>query len=541
MSSTEPAQPKPDFCKYQTLISDIERGYMQIPRFQRDFVWEKKKSADLIDSILKGYPIGTFVIWRTRERLNNVKRLGNQDLPEIPSDDFVKYVLDGQQRLASLFVIVNGLSVEKDGRREDYRNIYIDLDAQDDSESVVKTDRPAGRHITVYDLLNRGIAELANEYKEHLEKIQAYQNALRGYDFSTILISEYPMEKAVEVFNRINTTGKPLTLFEIMVAKTYDDQSFDLRDKYDALCEKLSDVTYEIPPSQFLQCISINMEKGECTRKTILGLPSKGIAGVWKKTAAAIEKAVDHFRISYKIPASRLLPYPALIVPFSYFFFKNEGGPTSQQDIYLKEYFWRAALTSRFTSSVESKLAADCKLMDTIIKGQRPRYGKEFNVAIKKDDIQNLSFRVGESVNNAILCVMAAAGPKSFKKGSDIILNNSYLHTSNSKNYHHFFPKAFLKAQKVEGGKANLISNITLVEDRVNKEIKDSPPSKYMEKFRGQGHDLDSIAKTHLIDDLDGYGVWKNDYEAFIEARSGRIWEELAARFDPSGAETGRS
>lgn len=537
MSSTEPAQPKPDFCKYQTLISDIERGYMQIPRFQRDFVWTKKKSADLIDSILKGYPIGTFVIWRTRERLNNVKRLGNQDLPKIPSDDFVKYVLDGQQRLASLFVIVNGLSVEKDGRKEDYRNIYIDLDAQDDSESIVKTDKPAGRHITVYDLLNKGIADLANEYKEHLEKIQAYQNALRGYDFSTILISEYPMEKAVEVFNRINTTGKPLTLFEIMVAKTYDDQSFDLRDKYDLLYEKLSDDAYEIPSPQLLQCISVNLT-GEYRRNTILRLPGKDIANVWNDTVAAIEKTVDHFRTSYRIPASRLLPYPALIVPISYFFFKNKGSPTSQQDIYFKEYFWRAALTSRFSSSVESKLAADCKLMDVIREGRRPHYGKEFNVAIKKDDIQNLSFRVGESVNNAILCVMAAAGPRSFKNGSDIILNNSYLHTSNSKNYHHFFPKAFLKAQKVEGGKANLVSNITLVEDRVNKEIKNSPPSKYMKKFRGQGHDLDSIAKTHLIDDLDGYGVWKDDYEAFIEARSGRIWEELAARFDPSGAET---
>ena len=536
MDSTKRAQPKPDFFRYDELISDISKGYMQIPKFQRDFVWEKKKSAELIDSILKGYPIGTFILWRTRERLNNVKRLGNQDLSRVPDDDFVKYVLDGQQRLASLFVIVNGLTVEKDGRKEDYKNIYIDLDAQHDSESVVRIDRPVGRHITVYELLNKGIADLANEYNEHLEKIQAYQSALRGYDFSTILINEYPMEKAVEVFNRINTTGKPLTLFEIMVAKTYDDHSFDLREKYDLLHEHLSNVTYEIPPSQILQCVSINLT-GECKRKTILGLPSKDIVEIWDKTTDAIKKAIDHLITSYGIPASRLLPYPALVVPISYFFCKNKKSPTKQQDVYLKEYFWRAALTSRFTSSVESKLAADCKLMDIIINEQRPPYGKEFNVTIKKEDIQSIQFHVGESVNNAILCVMAAICPRSFKNGARIILNNSSLHASSSKNYHHFFPKAFLKRQKTTTNMINLIANITLVEDCVNKEIKDSPPSSYMEKFKSTGHDLDDIMKTHLIDDLERYGVWANDYEAFIRARSNRIWEELKARFDPSNVE----
>lgn len=534
MNSTKAVQPKPDYCKYRDLISDISKGYTQIPKFQRDFVWEKKKSAELIDSILKGYPIGTFILWKTRERLNNVKRLGNQDLSKVPDDDFVKYILDGQQRIASLFVIVEGLTIDKDGRKENYKNIYIDLEAQYDSENIVKVDEPMGRHITVHALLNEKISDLANEYKGYLEKIDAYQDALRNYDFSTILISEYPMEKAVEVFNRINTTGKPLTLFEIMVAKTYDDQSFDLREKYDSLHEDLSNVTYEIPPSQILQCISVNVT-GECKRKTILGLSSTQIIDAWDKTVDAINKTVDHLRTSFAIPASRLLPYPALLVPFSYFFFKNGKSPTSQQDVYLREYFWRTALTSRFTSSVESKLAVDCKLMETIISGQRPQYGKEFNVAIKKEDIRSLQFHVGESINNAILCVMAAAGPRSFKNGSSIILNNSRLHASNSKNYHHFFPKAFLKRQKVENSKLNLISNITLVEDCVNKEIKDNPPSVYMQKFNQPSYDLDGIMKTHLIDDLAKYGVWTDDYEAFIDARTDRIWTELVARFDPSG------
>ena len=532
MDSDECAQPKPGFSKYPALISDIKKGNIQIPRFQRDFVWNKKRSAALIDSILKGYPIGTFILWKTKDRLNNIRHLGNQNLPTVPDNNFIKYVLDGQQRLASLFVIVNGLTVEKGDRKENYRDIYIDLESHLDSESVVSASMPTGKYITVYDLLNKGIVSLANEYREYLEKIQIYQSALRGYDFSTITIDGYPIDKAVEVFNRINTTGKALSLFEIVVAKTYDDR-FDLRKKYDSLQNKLSKRAYKIPAPQILQCVSANL-KDECTRKVILGLPSKDIINVWDKTVSAINKTVDHFRASYRIPTSSLVPYPALVVPFSYFFFKNRDGPTEQQDMYLKEYFWRAALTSRFTSSVESKLAHDCKFMETIMSGGRPHYGKEFNVILKKEDIRDLQFRMSDSVNKAILCIMTAACPKSFKNNNkSVILDNSRLHTANSKNYHHFFPKAFLKKQKIASNKINLISNITLVEDSVNKQIGDKDPSTYMKAFKEKNSRLNETMKTHLIDDLDGYGVWKNDYDDFINKRSERIWLELSDRFDP--------
>ena len=59
-------QPKPDNRKYFDLIQHIKNGAIKIPKFQREFVWEKQKTADLLDSILKGYPIGTIIIWKTK-------------------------------------------------------------------------------------------------------------------------------------------------------------------------------------------------------------------------------------------------------------------------------------------------------------------------------------------------------------------------------------------------------------------------------------------------------------------------------------------
>jgi len=74
-------QPKPDSKKYTDLISEIQKGQIKVPKFQRNFVWSLDKTAKLLDSILKAYPIGTFILWETNERLNDIKNIGMSSTP----------------------------------------------------------------------------------------------------------------------------------------------------------------------------------------------------------------------------------------------------------------------------------------------------------------------------------------------------------------------------------------------------------------------------------------------------------------------------
>jgi len=529
-------QPRPDNRKYHDLIHEIKNGTIKIPKFQRDFVWEKQKTADLLDSILKGYPIGTFIIWKTKERLRSIKNLGNANLPDTPEGDSVQYILDGQQRLASLFAVIEGLVIEKENRSVDYKNIYINLDKDiDDSEDIVSSEKPPGTSITIHQLLNEGITFYADNYsREYLEKIDLHKRRFETYDFSTIVIADYPIEKAVEIFNRINTTGKALTLFEIMVAKTYDETTdFDLADKYDELDEKLEDVSYHIPTAQLLQCISLNLVN-ECTRKVILSLDKKKIINVWYDTVTAIKQAVEYFKTEYFIPVSRLLPYDALLVPFTYFFYKNKRRPTPAQAKMLKKYFWSASLTNRFSSAVESKLGQDRKKIDDVLKNKLPTYDPDFKVTLTKEEIKDYWFSTGESICKAILCLYSSFRPKSFNNNNEVILDNSYLIRGNSKNYHHFFPKAYLKKNGVVSWKRNVIANITLVDDFLNKsEIGSKAPSKYMKEFKEINPNIQETMKTHLIDDLENCGVWDDNYEKFLEQRSEKIWLEIQKRLQP--------
>ena len=208
---------------------------------------------------------------------------------------------------------------------------------------------------------------LASYPKQYLEKLEGYKQRIESYNYSIIQIKDSPLDIATEIFTRINIGGKPLTLFEIMVAKTFDpNNDFDLSVKFKELIENLKPLDYEtISDATVLQIISLILEK-ECNRKMILKLDKQKFIGTWDQAVDAIERTVEFFRSTYRIPVSNLLPYSSLIVPFAYFFYKHPDKPTGTKLNYLEDFFWRCALSARYSSGAESKIAQDMKRIDQI-------------------------------------------------------------------------------------------------------------------------------------------------------------------------------
>jgi hypothetical protein len=170
----------------------------------------------------------------------------------------VQYVLDGQQRITSLYAVRKGLRITRDGRTIDYKDISIDLEAGDEPDDELVYPEPLSdcRSISVHDLLSKDVTDFDAYGKDERRKIHAYRAALTGHDFSVIEIPEYDIDTACEIFTRINTGGKVLSLFEIMVAKTFDPESgFDLERKYLDLVDgddggkSLIDASFETIPA----------------------------------------------------------------------------------------------------------------------------------------------------------------------------------------------------------------------------------------------------------------------------------------------------
>ena len=170
-------QPEPQSSNLSSLVNDIERGLVKIPQFQRDFVWRKQKAAKLLDSIVKGYPIGTFILWRTKESLRSVREIGGAELPQTPEGDFTQYVLDGQQRLTSLFAALKALLVRREGGVDDFSQMYVDLTAIGDEDIVVAdmTGKDPKNLIKLSDLLYGGLTFLAAYPSEHHTRIEEYK------------------------------------------------------------------------------------------------------------------------------------------------------------------------------------------------------------------------------------------------------------------------------------------------------------------------------------------------------------------------------
>jgi len=528
--------------KYEALFVEIDSSQIKLPMFQREFVWDKEQSAKLIDSILKGFPIGTFIFWKTREELRSYKEIGNHRFPEIPKGDYVQYILDGQQRITTLYAIRKGIRVTKDGEEIDYKDIYVDLDYdQTNDEQIVVTERLGDkRYVSVHELLTSQVSDLLDLFNDRptLRLMETYRARLTSYDFSSITIKDYPIEVACEVFARINTGGKTLTVFEIMVAKTYDERKgFDLAEKYEQLRDGseddkrcLSVAKFEtIPEATIMQCVAA-ISLRAVRSKDILKIRRDTFIDKWEPMRQALFSAIDFVRAELGIPVSQLLPYPAILVPLAYFFNATRNKkPNRKQVVQLQQYFYWAGLTERYSSGTEGKIAEDFNKMDLIAAGQKPTY-QATELRIDPAAIEERWFSAGNAYCKSILCFLASLQPRSLDTNGTVILDNSNLKIATSRNYHHFFPKAYLR--KADSSKEpNLIANITLMDAYSNKyRIGAKPPSEYLRQFAESNETLSETLKTHLIGDIKDFGVLlsgkgratatSDNYDLFIKRRA---------------------
>ena len=112
------------------LINDLGRGRIRIPSFQRGFVWDTEQVLLFIDSIYKNFPFGSILLWRTRNPLRSERNLGPYRLPDNDPEYPIDYVLDGQQRLTSIFGIFQTFIAPEDNQDTNWTNLFFELNSE---------------------------------------------------------------------------------------------------------------------------------------------------------------------------------------------------------------------------------------------------------------------------------------------------------------------------------------------------------------------------------------------------------------------------
>lgn len=528
--------------KLAFLLGDVEAGRIKIPQFQRDFVWDVEKAAGLIDSIIRGYPVGALIYWRTAERLREVRNLGRLKFPEAGRGEQVNYVLDGQQRLTSILAALNELNVvTRDGHTLDFSMIIVHLNPKDDESPIVRTDRP-----DEFDAICVPLSQLwsrrGDDYDacdgEVKDARDCLSDRLRTYDIPRVTLLDAELSVATEVFSRINTSGQDLTLFEIMVAKTYDpDQEFDLVEKFDEFKDELLDAHFDsIDSTVVLQLIAL-MLRDDCKKKTILDLERAEFIETWPEAIENLKSAVEYIKSAFRIPVSRLLPYPSLAIPIALFFQKNGRiPPNNVQANLLADFFWLSGWSERYSSATDSKLAQDKRTIESILNERPVRF--DWAQPVSKERIREAGFSASKALSKTVLALFASLHPQKYNSGDLVNLHNDWLRRADSLNYHHVFPKSHLRKRDYEDWQANRLLNISLVDDFLNKRsIRARAPSDYMHEFASSNANFEATMRTHLIESqrVDGdaeasAAIWSDDYDRFIDERACAVVKLMKSR-----------
>lgn len=519
--------------KLHHLQTDLEKGRIKLPQFQRDYVWDIEKSAALIDSILRGYPVGDLIYWHTDDRLREVRNLGRLKFPNADRGEKVHYVLDGQQRLTSIISALLGLTVTlKNGTEIDFSGLLVHLNPTDPESPIVRHDYPEDEDGAYCVPLTQLWSRRGRKYDACEDTLREARDDLSTrlvtYEIPKVTLEDADLAIATEVFSRINTSGLELTVFEIMVARTYDPKNnFDLVEKFDEFSEELKDANFEsFSATDILQLISL-MLKDDCKKRTILSLDKARFIATWPEALEAVKAAVDYVKTSFRVPVSRLLPYSSLLVPISLFFHWNQlKPPNAAQASLLEDFFWKAGWSERYSSSSDSKLAQDRRTIKRFLKGKAVRF--DWVADIDVDYCRDAPFSASQAFSKTILALLATLHPEKYSNGDLVNLQNDWMRRADSVNFHHIFPKAHLKKEHREYWEVNRVLNISLVDDFLNKRvIRGRAPSDYMKDFSEENDCFQGTMKTHLIrthgrakSKKRSAAVWSDDYDRFIEERA---------------------
>ncbi|MFN8672254.1 MAG: DUF262 domain-containing protein [Candidatus Sericytochromatia bacterium] len=415
-------------------IEDLENGYIQIPSFQRDFIWDKKDKLDLFDSLKRGYPIGTILFWKPEKRdFGNMEKIGPYYSPEQKEGFF--YILDGFQRLSTILgCLINPNKTKLKYDENDLKNnflIYYDLEKE---EFFIPRNISATENFQVplYILLD------TFEFFKFSEKLAKYSNFRLLVDRATTLATKIvdfilpsieivggELEEAVEIFSRINSKGSTISSDWMLSALTYNqDKEFRLGTIIDDLIEDLSKFNFQdIKRDLILQCIINSFGKAYFDQSGKIEELAKRSDFIekTKEVVESIKRAVEFLYEYLLVVEYKLLPYRNQLI-FITDFFNSVQNPTDKQIEVLKKWFWITTYSNYFTIYSLSKQREAYNVFQKFIKGEidNPLYNDKPEIPFSVTDFPNKIFFGSVRAKALILFLLKYSNSKTDLKRYDI-------------------------------------------------------------------------------------------------------------------------
>lgn len=553
------------------LMREVDSGAAQLPDFQRGWVWDDGRIRALILSVIHNFPVGAAMFLEYGNESIHFKYKPIEGSPAAPTVEPDELILDGQQRLTSLYNALysrNPVHTRTDKGKDIDRYYYLDiekvLDPKADDEEVVisvpaskKTTSDFGRKVDI-DLSTREqefklkmfplniILDTSeeqnwqNEYykyyhydveliKQFTELFSKVINPTQQYQMPVILLDKTtPKEAVCQVFENVNTGGVSLTVFELVTA-VFAMDDFQLRKDWEERKAKYfsGDLLSKVTATDFLTALTLlSSFKAErtvsCKKKDVLALP----LNEYKKYADSLcngfllaEKLLKEKRIF----SSYDLPYSTQLVPLSavctVLMDGNRIHTTSVKKM-VKQWYWCGVFGELYGSANETRYANDIVQVVKWINngGNLPKTVTDFYF----NPMRLLGLQSRQSAAyKGMMALILKNHARDFISGAEM----DFSTFSNERiDIHHIFPKNYCIKEGYDKRKWNSIVNKTPISARSNREIGGNAPSVYLERLEKRGSvsslELDGYVESHWID----YNLLRaDDFQNFIIDRAKKL------------------
>lgn len=547
------------------LVDKVISGEIALPEMQRRYVWTSTKVRDLFDSLYRGYPSGAILVWETDGTLQD-RSLQITGITTNPLTSRI-LLLDGQQRLTSLTAILTGKPIKVRNKKRDIEIFFNlnhpdgisdtelqDLDRDDDEaddddddiednvdimEEMRKRTFVVGARalkndphwISVSDVFEKSESQLLkplginsddenwDRYSERIRKLRKIED----YQYQMyVLDRSMSYEEVTEIFVRVNSLGTKLRGSDLALAQ--------ITSKWKGFMKELEEFSAEFEHNQdylmdsgILVKTLIVFATGQSKFKTVHRITLPRLQEAWKQTKEAIRYAISLLRSNVRIDNLKLLASPFLLIPIAYYSIKKNQRPTNGEIKKLLLWFYVAHMKSRYGASSESRLDQDISALgetgdlDQLLATLRQQFK---DVLVTPEDLAGKGRR--SSYFSMLFFILKQSGARDWLSGVSI---SERLHgKSQALQFHHIFPKAVLRAQKIAPREINEIANLAFIGGRTNRNISMKEPEKYLPEILTK-HDKDILA-DHLIPCHTE--LWKvQHYPHFLEERRRMIAERI--------------
>ena len=471
----------------QDLLSQIGHGEILLPEFQRGYVWNRNQVRELMQSLYRKHPTGHLLTWRTYKP--SLVR-GAQST----SNGYSLLLLDGQQRLTTLYVLFEGKAPLFYEGESLYFDLYFNM--QTEEFRFYQTSRMENNPawIGVHEFLREGLTTLLERIEQLNEDRRTIiqQNlarlsrldAVRNYTYTVDQVSgdEFSVDQVVGIFNRVNSQGTPLTKADLALAhicSIWPEARAELR----AFSLKMKEFGFGVQLSFLVRCMAGVATGSIVLEGTFMRTPAAELKSAWQEMQPAFEHLVGVLRHEAFIGNLSDLPTDNVLVPVTLFLARH-GGTFPSETIKRRFIRWLylAGLWARYSGATETKLQQDVALvadsdLDPTHELEAALLRERGRVSLEEGDLDRA--RINSAV--ALLGQVVARSRDARDWFTGIPIYDPAVGRSHGGERHHIFPKTVLKSAGItDQTRINAVANRAILGQKPSLAHRRSSPADYL-------------------------------------------------------------